>query len=158
MPDDYQALMEEPPGGYNYGRKDGEDLSVEAAQYTELAQAGGYGVVHADKGKDFNAGMVAHRGDVAKTDYLDPAKLKVLVEEGMGFTLDEIQLAYSGRGRPTPERLELRARIDARLLNLQRKGGNMLALARVLGWPVNGRNCRAMEAALNRARAAEVAA
>jgi hypothetical protein len=156
-PEDYQALMEEPPGGYNYGRRDGEELSVEAAQAAELAQVGGFGVIHEQAGKG-STGMVAHRGVNPPTAYVDPAKLKVLVEEGLGFTLDQIGAAY-GRGKPTAERLELRARIDARFLALQRKGGNMAALAKVLGMPVReDGECRVMAAALNRARAAEVAA
>lgn len=160
---DYAELMQEPPGGFNYGSRDGTALLAEAAQAADVRRDRGFSVVNPSKGTSNNeslgaadAGMSAHRGVVQYGQHIDAGRVRQLVTQALGFTAEQFATAYAP-GRPTSERLALRERIDARLLDLQRKGGNMLALARVLGWPIreDKGECRRMAAALARARRAE---
>lgn len=161
--EDLEEIMQEPPGGVNHGRMAGDDhwapLSVEDAQAEEFLQQRGWSLVEAStRGRD--AGMSAHRSVTHPQEHIDQELLRVLVEDGLGFSFEEIQASY-GNGRPSATRARTRADIDARLLALSRAGGNMLALARVLGWEIeegNGRTgpgCRKLKRALQRARATE---
>jgi hypothetical protein len=167
---EYQELMEEPPGGYNHGYAASADpqeegrwlsLDVESAQAQEFMRHGGFGIVEVSRGNGGTGGTYGS-GDAGMTNslssdnvkpYVDMERVKELVEEELGFTLAQVESAYLVPGRPTAERSELRARIDARLLELSAKGGNLSALARVFGWPIyeNGQ-CRIVERALSRAR------
>lgn len=162
--DEYAALMQEPPGGENHGSvnlpistaADGvgaserrRSLNAGEAQREEFLVAGGWGVVRAG----------THRGVLHRTEHIDLDEVRAAVEKHLGISIAEIEEAYKN-GRPTVDRVRSRALIDAQLLALSRSGGNMLALARVLGWEVEGErsggpSCRKMERALERARAAE---
>lgn len=167
---DLEALMEEPPGGLNYGRTwlapEGEEpralpLSVEDAQAAEFLSAehgGGWTIVHIAQSPE-DTGMTAHRGVVHPDEHIDWERVRALVEDNLGCPLAEIEEVYCA-GKPTAIRARARAVIDARLLALSRAGGNMLALARILGWAIDEErsDCRMMRRALERARAAEAAA
>jgi hypothetical protein len=99
----------------------------------------------------------AHRGVLTADEwrFLDRDALVADIEERLGFTLAELRSVYRS-GRMSDAQRLLRARIDARLLELQRAGGNMSALARVLGWKCDARTRESwvMRRALARARAA----
>jgi hypothetical protein len=98
--------------------------------------------------------MTSSRSTENGSPYIDNERIKALVEEKLGFSLEQIETAYA-TGRPSAERLLIRDRVDARLLEIANAGGNMLALARVFGWGIVGDGeCRAMAGALRRARAA----
>lgn len=76
--------------------------------------------------------MTAHRGVLHPDEYVDVPRLRALVEERLGFGIDELRTVYR-QGRKSRRQLELRQRIDARLLELREAGGNMELLARVTG-------------------------
>lgn len=75
----------------------------------------------------------AHRGVLHPDEYVDTARLLASVERELGFTRAELREVYV-QGRKSAAQLELRARIDARLLNVARAGGNVSALARATGF------------------------
>ena len=152
---DLEALMQEPPGGLNYGRveRNGLPLSVEEMQAAEFLGGGGWSVVHTAQSTE-ETGMTAHRGVVHPDEHIDMERVRALVEDNLGCPLAEIDEVYRA-GKPTAIRARTRAVIDARLLALSRAGGNMTALARVLGWDVDADGSRKMKRALARARAAE---
>jgi hypothetical protein len=84
-----------------------------------------------------------------------------MVEAELGFTFEQVHEVYrQGAGRwMTEEQRHLRARLDARLLQLAKAGGNMVALGRILGFRVDEskRSCAAITNALARAREKEAA-
>jgi hypothetical protein len=84
------------------------------------------------RGGDDRCGMTAHRGVLHPDEYVNMAELVPAVEQRLGFTLDELRDVYR-QGRLSPRRLELRARVDARFLELRDAGGNLELLARVTG-------------------------
>lgn len=99
-----------------------------------------------------DAGMTSHRGTLHSDEYVDHEALRPLVEDGLGFTYDDVHAVYR-RGRLSASTLELRARIDARLLELANAGANVAQLGRVLGFSVNASgSCEALNNALERAR------
>lgn len=106
-----------------------------------------------------NGGITSHRGVLHPDEYVDQNLLQELVERELGFTYEQVRSVYR-EGRPSAESRELRAQIDARLLALSDAGGSMLHLARAFGWKIDeagetgGENCRTLERALERARAA----
>lgn len=174
---DWRELMEEPPGGENFGRSTptdddawGGDLGTAAAQEHESMQDGGWGVVETSRGSGGlrtqgagDAGMSAHRGVLRGDEFIDTEAVMHSVERALGFTIDDVRAAYRN-GRPSIAQRELRGRIDLRLLALSRSEANMLALARIFGWNVRaagtegGDHCDMMERALARARDAELLA
>lgn len=150
---DFASLMEEPPGGPDPRSSEAEFLS-----------AGGWSIVDPVKDGLAATGMSAHRGVLHPDEYIDAERLRDLVADRLGFTIEEIESTYAN-GRPSAQRASIRAHIDARLLALSRSGGNMLELGRALGWDVqedrghrSGRRCQKMERAIERARVAEVSA
>jgi hypothetical protein len=106
--------------------------SAEARDYMATTR-GGWRVVspRARTGNE-RCGMTAHRGVLHPHEYVNTAELVAAVEKRLGFTLDELRAVYR-QGRKSAAQLELRARIDARLLELRERGGNMELLARVIG-------------------------
>lgn len=102
-----------------------------------------------------DAGMSSHRGVLHPDEHVDADALRSAVEDELGFTYADVHAVYR-QGKKSDAQLELRARIDARLLELARAGGNLTLLGRALGFPVkdNG-NVRALENALARARQKE---
>jgi hypothetical protein len=140
---------------------DHEDETTHGREEWDYLFSGGVSTARGHKGE---AGMRAHRGVLHPHEYLDADALRSAVEAELGFTYDEISTVYR-QGRMTDAQIELRNRIDARLLAIAEAGGNMLALARCLGWKINhgwrgegGASCRTMERALKRARARASAA
>lgn len=159
--------MEEPPGGYGYGRSSGVALDVatqqiEAERYSEDGEAGSEDGFHlVGPGVPFSdGGTVAHRGVLHSDEYVNPDVLQAAIERRLGFTYAEVSAAYDIAGRPSADKLQLRARLDARLLELSLSGGNLLELAKAFGWSVEpagdsgGERCKRMERAIARARAA----
>jgi hypothetical protein len=125
-----------------------------------LEDAAGSTIVHEKQGAD--VGLTAHRGVLHPDEYVNPWLLGAMVEELLGFTLAEVHEALPAvAGRPTAARLELRARVDARLLEVAEGGGNMIELGKALGLPIlpadetGGERCQPLERALARARAAQ---
>lgn len=96
-------------------------------------------------------GLHAHRGVLHPAEYVDPAVIVPAVERRLGFTKAELHLVYR-QGRKSAAQRELRARIDARLLELQSSGGNLELLARIVGV-----DRKTLGRALARARAAQTA-
>lgn len=164
--EDLASIMEEPPGGENHGTvtssyvdEDGGVRVTKTPLGPSLArlERGGYGVVTE---KSHDGGLVAHRSVLHPDEHVDTEALQGLVERALGFTYEDISSVYR-QGPLSPDQRQLRESIDARLLALSRSGGNMLALAKVLGWGVEasddggGPSSRTMERALARARDAE---
>lgn len=108
-------------------------------------------VVNADHHEGRSAGgITTHRGILHPDEYVDPKELRKLVERELGYTTREVHSVYVRPGGRLPDsKLDLREAIDARLLALQEAGGNMTALATVLGIGE-----RTMDRALSRAREA----
>lgn len=111
------------------GRRAAARTSPEARDYL-AAERGGWRVLSARHGG--RRGLTAHRGVLHPDEYVDVQRLRALVEHRLGFTLDELATVYR-QGRKSAFHLELRARIDARFLELRHAGGNMELLARVTG-------------------------
>jgi hypothetical protein len=109
------------------------------------------GTWHVEKGS-------AHRGVLTADEWLwlDLETVVSIVEQQLGCTRAELDSIYV-QGRKSVTQRELRQRVDARLLELQRSGGNLSALARLLGWRFDEskRTCPKMARALARARATE---
>lgn len=135
------------------------ELDVDAVDPTTAAELGGDGwhTVDIKNNDDERGGLTAHRGVLHPEEAVDPDVFAPMIEDALGFTYAEIAAAYR-EGRPSNSTLQLRAQIDARLLELSRSGGNMIELAKALGWPIEqggkGENSRKMERALARARQA----
>lgn len=165
---DLRELVEEPAGGHNHGRVATTDPDVlgrtlphgvKDVQERALLQGGGFTFVfpsNGGAGTFGDAGMTSHRGVLHSDEYVDADALRSAVEDALGFTYDDVRAVYR-RGRLTPAQAELRARIDARLLELARGGANMDLLARLLGFKApKGTWPTALKNAVRRARAAEV--
>jgi hypothetical protein len=154
--DTLEALMQEPPGGYNHGRAASSDpeaegryvpLGVREQQAAAFMREGrGFTVVL--EGDEHDAGMTAHRGVLQPGEYVDFFALRSKVEAALGYTYAQISAAYA-TGRPQADQRQLRDKIDARLLALSVAGGNMTVLAKVLGM-----GHATMERALARAKEA----
>lgn len=127
------------------------DLDPEGSDFMS---GGGWSLVDIRWGDDENGGLTSHRGVLHPDEYVDAGLLVGMVADRLGFTLDEIRLAYRP-GRPSAETLAIRDSVDARLLEVSDAGGNMVELGRALGWRVrDDHHCRNMDSALARARAA----
>lgn len=111
-----------------------------------LRSTDGWRVVSPDHGD--RCGMTAHRGVLHPAEYVDQARLLPEVERRLGFTLAEIYEVFC-QGRKSAGQRELRGRIEARLLEISRSGGNLSALGRVTGL-----NPGTLNRALARARVA----
>lgn len=107
----------------------------------------GWRVVSPDHGD--RCGMVAHRGVLHADEYVNRARLLTAVQHRLGFTLAELHDVYC-QGRKSQAQRELRARIDARLLELAHVGGNLSMLGRIVGV-----HPHTFSRALARAKAAE---
>lgn len=149
---DFEALMQEPPGGNNFGRRDGEPLGADDSG--EFLLDGGWTIVDTSSGGERRR-VKAHRGVTHPDEYIDPEALRVEVENLFGFSAAQVSEAFSP-GRPSASRLELRDHVDARMLEISELGGNMVALGRSLGLAIgdsgNGARCWAIERSLSRAR------
>ena len=150
--EDYASLMEEPAGGHNHGRMDGNTLDTDESVAFGFRFDGGWHVADIRSNKEEAGGLVSHRGVLAPAEYVDPDVLRTMVEEEFGFSLDDVASVYTTK-RLRHDQRQLRGDIDARVLALSRSGANMAQLANVLGI-----NPRTMERALARARQVEAEA
>jgi hypothetical protein len=96
----------------------------------DFVQGGGWRAVSPGSGD--RGGMTAHRGVLQPDEWVDRARLVAAVEARLGFTVDELRAVYR-QGRKSAAQRELRAQVDARLLELHRSGANLSALGRVTG-------------------------
>lgn len=159
------GLMPDPLPGHSSvnSRGEGVDPSVTRRsagmdpEDADFLLAGGWSVVDIRWGDEENGGLTAHRGVLHPDDYVDRDLLAALVFDRLGFTPDEVESVYRVGGM-TGDQKALRSRIDARLLEVSEAGGNMLELAKALGWTISppppsgkGETCRKMERALARA-------
>lgn len=120
------------------------------ADQRALLDGGGWGIAH--PGGAHDGGTVAHRGVLHPDEYVDTEDLRARVSERLGFTMDEIRSVYR-QGPLSAEGRALRARIDARLLEVAKKGGLMVELGRALGLTVrDDGTCQTITRALTRAR------
>lgn len=100
-------------------------------------------------------GLVAHRGVLHESEYVDRRVLRKAVEEELGFSYDQIRSVYR-QGPLSAAKREIRDVIDARMLALRRAGANMVELGRAIGLTVSfDGHCRALDNAVSRARAVE---
>lgn len=151
---DIRSVMEEPVGGDNHGRVNGEPLDVQTQQGVEAALRGdAFSVVGPDVPNTDGGGLVAHRGVLHPDEYVDPDQFQQAVEAELGYTYAEVKAVYKAGGNRwlTPTQREFRAYIDARLLALSRSGTNVTELAEAIGI---GR--ATLNRALERARALHV--
>jgi hypothetical protein len=156
MTSDLERLMQEPAGGHNHGRRRAPDTGAAIAwqplgdaQTGEFLREAGWTVA---REKDPTAsGMSAHRGVLQEDEYVDPTVVEALVEDALGFSFDQLHSVYSTGGRIPADRVELRGRIDARLLALAESGANMDLFGRVTRL-----NASTLDRALTRARSQEV--
>ncbi len=126
-----------------------DDDDTEAADFL---QEGGWVIATIVDGGGRSGGLTTHRGVLHPDEYVNEDNLRALVSEHLGFTLAEVRSVYR-QGRMSAEGRALRARIDARLLEIEQSGGLMTELGRALGWAVNENgNCRTLDNALARAR------
>lgn len=127
----------------------------EAGAIHGFLQDGGWHAIEPARGR--HAGAYAHRGVLHPDEYVDTRVLVALVEEHLGYSVAEVRSVYR-QGPLSAEGRALRARIDARLEEVARRGGLMLELARALGWAIRGGakgdRCDTLERALRRAREA----
>lgn len=162
MTDKTDAVLAEPPGGNNDGRviepvriKDDDVSRTRGVPLdgvaTDFLRGDGWQTVSAEGGRQLeHSGLTTHRGILHPDEYVDFFALREAVEADLGFTYADVSAAYSN-GRPTAEKLQLRERIDARLLELSRAGGNMEQLAKALDL-----NEKTLRRALERAREIDV--
>jgi hypothetical protein len=135
------------PAGYD----DGHDLELEGEALGFLLD-GGWHAVEPTKGRIRGEGTTSHRGVLHPDEFVDTEALRAVVEAELGFTYADVHAVYR-RGRLSASTLELRARIDARLLEVANAGANVAQLGRVLGFSVNASgSCEALTNALARAR------
>jgi hypothetical protein len=106
-----------------------------APAVVDFIRGGGWRIVSSRSGGgDDRCGLTAHRGVLHPDEWrwLDRGAVVADVERRLGFTVDELRLVYR-QGRKSAAQRELRARVDARLLDVARIGGNMALLACVTG-------------------------
>lgn len=154
----YEGLMQEPPGGENFGKLDGYSLHSAEWQASDLMMSRNFGIT--DEGHGGTKGN-PNGAPLHPDMFVDESVLRQKVEEVLGFTYEEITSVYvdSPGSIPVVQR-QLRDKIDARLLALSRSGANMTAVARILGWSISTnlagkKNSRKMSRALDRAKRAE---
>lgn|SRR5574340_5084 len=149
MIEEFESVMQEPPGGENYGRMASSNpndegrmlpLDVLSMQERDMLQQGGFSIIEADRGSGRTGdtygggdmGMTAHRGVLHEDEYVDEEILRLMVEKRLGLTYAEIAAVYKA-GKPTIEQRQQRIRVDATMLALSRSGANLQAVALALG-------------------------
>lgn len=138
------------------GRRAAQRTSPEARDYMNDVHEGWQvvGPRHGgwlDGGFGDRCGLVSHRGILHPDEYVDKPRLVSTLERELGFTIADVRAVYC-QGRPSRAKLELRARVDARMLELAEAGGNMALLARLLGYYVHNGSCSTLARAMARAR------
>lgn len=156
--------MQEPAGGGGHGRRlsdkpevEGRHLPLAVAgwQGAEFMRASGWLVVHTETAHHASAaGARSHAANqhtvLHPDEYVDDDLVVALVEDELGFTVEQIHSVYCTGGRIPSARIALRDAIDARLLDVLRAGGNLAELGRRLGL-----EHKAVERAVARAKSKE---
>jgi hypothetical protein len=78
-----------------------------------------------------HGGTVAHRGVLHPDEYVDDLRVLIEAERHLGFTIADLWEVYR-QGRKSAAQRALRARIDARLLEVANAGGNLTLLGQVM--------------------------
>lgn len=161
-------LMEEPAGGDNHGRhsSDGANHGVNLDanpggrvplgttdwQVEEFLRGTGWTFVHNHDGTraGLNSHLVNQHTVLHPDEHVDELLLAALVEDELGFTVEQLHSVYCTGGRIPSSRIALRAEIDARLLDLASGGANMDLFGRLTGL-----NESTLDRALARARSQE---
>lgn len=91
---------------------------------------GGYHIQIADDGVD-RTGMHAHRGVLEEGEYVDHEELIMKLEEELGFSFDEVRLAFDAHAYA--EEVPNFYAIRERMVEIHEDGGNISLLADVLG-------------------------
>lgn len=138
-----EALMSEPPGGYNHGALDGNSLDTNDHQQYDLRFTGTFGIVGMNEG-----GTKGNRDILAPNEYVDWDELKSMAEKELGVEPGEIERLYSAK-KLKAHLLPRRAEVDAKILHVYTAGGNMYQFALAIGM-----NTRTLTRALNRAKQA----
>lgn len=97
-------------------------------------------------------GMTAHRGVLHPDEYADYEALIFAIEMRLGFTVERIQFLYS---KPNPSKADIpdKEKLEDIFLELSESGGNVVMLARILGFYVREDGyCKVMHRAIERAR------
>lgn len=140
--DQLDEVMQEPPGGYNHGRASrssarfGINLSAEEMKTSDHLSDdnAGWDLSSMEGGaQQSRGGITSHRGVLHPDEYVHAEALERLLEENLGVSLDEFDEAYRSRGRPSPEVLATRVKLDRVFLAVVEDGGNVEELARILG-------------------------
>ena len=161
-----RETMQEPPGGENHGRRfsdnpnlEGRHVPLDVARWqrNEFMRSNGWTVVHTETSHRASEGgarshLVNQHTILHPEEYVHSAEVVALLEAELGFTVGDLHSVYSTGGRIPADRLDLRARLDARLLDLADGGANMDLFGRVTG--LNGST---VDRALARARSREEA-
>lgn len=167
--EDWIELMEEPAGGYNHGKRYSDSVDEDSGLSKNLGldrYKDSY-LEEIDPADYYYKGMVAHRGvlhtwehdgDDARlhkeTEYVDEELLEASVSKFLEEDLGEVRRIY-GPGGLSSSDLEIRARMDEKFLQIFEAEGELLMLAKVLGFSVkSNRECRVMTKAMQRARKA----
>lgn len=168
MDEDLSQLMEEPPGGWNHGKRT-SDLSGFAEQ--ERMTSPSLSRPHVPKvnlnikdraaQKDTNSlsqddlyyhGMRAHRGILQPEEYVDSDELAEKVGMLLGMPIETVRGAFAP-GTPDRLRQSIKSSLEDKMLQLSEAGGNMSILAQVLEFNVREDGyCRTMSNLLARAR------
>lgn len=105
----------------------------------------------------FNYGITTHRGPLSETEseLLDRQVVKEAIADWLGEALEDILRVY-GPGGKTKQDLELRGRVDEKLLQAVEKGASKVSLARGMGWGLRKPHNQSpvLQKALKRARKA----
>lgn len=140
--DKLDAVMQEPPGGFNNGRASRSsgrfvtNLSTEEMKTSEHLgdENAGWDLSSMEGGaQQSRGGITSHRGVLHPDEFVHAEALEALLEENLGVSLDEFDEAYRSRGRPSPEALATRVKVDRVFLEVVEDGGNVEELARILG-------------------------
>lgn len=155
--------MEEPAGGANQGHHVSDNpalegrhvsLATEAWQREEFMRSNGWTLVHNIERRAAETGARSHAVNqhtvLHPDEYVDEEIVACLVEDELGFTVEQLHSVYCTGGRIPSDRQVLRDALDARLLELSRGGANMDLFGRIAG--LNGST---VDRALARARNAE---
>lgn len=143
---DIRAIMEEPPGGGNFGRRrrvmdDGTDASTGTVRWEPLdindmvgrdaIFTGGFSITVPGHGgtKGNPGGNTIHPDEYVDEDVLHDMAMKEL-----GFSDEDLALCYvRGTGKKPPEVVALREAMDARFLQLYREGTHIGHLSEAIG-------------------------
>lgn len=165
MEEDVARLMEEPPGGWNHGKRVSElqayvdDRAKVVSQPNvpklnlNIKERAAQNDTHSISQDDlYYHGMKAHRGILQPEEHVDSEELAEKVGILLGMPIETIRGAFAP-GTPDRLRLSIKNSLEDKILELSEAGGNMSILAHVLGFSVREDGyCRTMSNLLARSR------